>query len=110
MIDKKWYPLTFVDNHGIIILNDLGQQRDGVLLQYTGLKDRNGKEVYESDIVKCTEGCSHQIIWLEERGGIFWGGMPGWYLSGLDEGYAWTGEEEVIGNIYENPELLTNQK
>jgi hypothetical protein len=37
---------------------------------------------------------------------MYVGGMPAWYLSGLSEGYAWTGEEEVIGNIYDNPELL----
>lgn len=41
-----------------------------------------------------------------QRGGTFVGGMPAWYLSGLMEGYAWTGEEEVLGNIYANPELL----
>ena len=76
------------------------------LMQSTGLKDKNGVEVFEGDIVKCTRGCPHEIIWLEEYGGTFIGGMPAWYLSGLKEGYAWTGEEEVIGNIYENPELL----
>lgn len=76
------------------------------LMQSTGLKDKNGVEVFEGDIVKCTRGCPHEIIWLEEYGGTFIGGMPAWYLSGLKEGYAWTGEEEVIGNIYENTELL----
>ena len=39
-------------------------------------------------------------------GGMFGGGMPGWYLSGLGNGYAWMNSEEVIGNIHENPELL----
>lgn len=77
-----------------------------ILMQSTGLKDKNSVEVLRGDIVKCTRGCPHEIIWLEEYGGTFIGGMPAWYLSGLKEGYAWTGEEEVIGNIYENPELL----
>lgn len=34
------------------------------------------------------------------------GGMPAVYLKGLLEGYAWTGSEEILGNIYENQELL----
>ncbi|MCK8617974.1 YopX family protein [Fructobacillus sp. M158] len=76
------------------------------LEQFTGLHDKNGKEIYEGDIVSCSEGCPHKIIWVEGLGGTFIGGMPGWYLSGLNEGYAWTEEEEVIGNIHENKELL----
>ena len=79
---------------------------DVELMQSTGLKDKNGVEVFKGDIIRCTRGCPHEVIWLEEYGGTFFGGMPAWYLSGLRIGYAWTGEEEVIGNIYENPELL----
>lgn len=75
-------------------------------LQSTRLKDKNSVEVFKGDIVRCTRGCPHEVVWLEEYGGTFLGGMPAWYLSGLKEGYAWTGEEEMIGNIYENLELL----
>ena len=76
------------------------------LMQSTGLKDKNGVDVYQGDIIRCTSGCLHEVIWLEEYGGTFIGGMPAWYLSGLRNGYSWTGREEVIGNIYENPELM----
>ena len=76
------------------------------LMQSTELKDKNGVDVYQGDIIRCTSGCLHEVIWLEEYGGTFIGGMPAWYLSGLRNGYSWTGREEVIGNIYENPELL----
>ena len=34
------------------------------------------------------------------------GGMPAVYLKGLLSGYAWTGDEEIIGNVYQNPDLL----
>lgn len=83
---------------------------DYILMQSTGLKDKNGIDVYQGDIIRCTRGCPHEVIWLEEYGGTFFGGMPAWYLSGLEKGYAWTGEEEVIGNIYENPELLEGKE
>ena len=76
------------------------------LMQSTGLKDKNGKEVFVGDIIKCTRGCPHEVYIEKEYGGTYIGGMPAIYLKGIREGYAWTEHEEVIGNIYENPELL----
>lgn len=80
------------------------------LMQSTGLFDRNGKEVFIGDIVKCTRGCSHEVYLEKEYGGTFIGGMPAIYLKGLLSGYAWTEDEEIIGNIYENPELLEGKE
>lgn len=79
---------------------------DLVLMQSTGLKDKNGKEIFVGDIIKCTRGCLHEVYIEKEYGGTYCGGMPAVYLKGLREGYAWTEHEEIIGNIYENPELL----
>ena len=79
---------------------------DEYLMQSTGLKDKNGKEVFVGDIIKCTRGCPHEVYIEKEYAGTFIGGMPAIYLKGIKEGYAWTEAEEIIGNIYENPELL----
>ena len=75
-------------------------------MQSTGLKDKNGKEVFVGDIIKCTRGCPREVYLVKEYGGTYIGGMPAIYLKGLREGYAWTEHEEILGNIYENPELL----
>lgn len=79
---------------------------DAILMQSTGLRDKNGKEVFVGDIIKCTRGCPHEVYLEKEYGGTFIGGMPAIYLKGLLNWYAWTGAEEIIGNIYENPGLL----
>lgn len=83
---------------------------DIVLMQSTGLKDKNGKDVYIGDIIKCTMGCPHEVYLEKEYGGTYVGGMPAVYLKGIKEGYAWTGDEEIIGNIYENPELMEEEE
>lgn len=70
------------------------------LLQYTGLKDKTGKEIYESDIVKVFHGTKR-----ERTDVIIWG-QAGFALKEAPSGSIFGGEQiEVIGNIYENQEL-----
>lgn len=72
--------------------------------QFTGLLDKNGKEIYEEDLVKVTysdgSGYDNPVeVYFEN--GSFWCGMG--YLNNIKI-------IEVIGNIYENPELLGGKK
>lgn len=63
------------------------------LMQYTRLLDKNGKEIYEGDILKGHYGLE-KVIW-EEHG-------CGFYPFSVNPNF----NGEVIGNIYENKELL----
>lgn len=85
------------------------EDENAIIMQSTGLRDKNGKEVFIGDIIKCTRGCLHEVYIEKEYGGTYFGGMPAVYLKGLREGYAWTEHEEIIGNVYENPELLEDK-
>jgi hypothetical protein len=101
VLDEQVVKVTY--KNGNVAKEDMKEYE---LMQSTGLFDRNGKEVFVGDIVKCTRGCHHEVYLEKEYGGTFIGGMPAIYLKGLLNGYAWTEDEEIIGNIYENPELL----
>ena len=78
------------------------------LMQSTGLVDKNGKEIFEGDIVNITKGFDNfmdEVFYDEELCSIRLKGYSNDYCDFADwirEGF----EFEVIGNIYENPELL----
>lgn len=77
------------------------------LMQYTGLLDKNGKEIYEGDIVN-TDWKIREIKWGENscEDCLF---QTFGFTSYGDHTKKYGGWMEVIGNIYENPELLENQ-
>ena len=102
--DGKIYKKTKDTSYGFAISRETSDKI--ILMQSTGLFDKNGQEVFIGDIVKCTRGCHHEVYLEKEYGGTFIGGMPTIYLKGIREGYAWTEAEEIIGNIYENKNLL----
>ena len=90
---------------------------DIVLMQYTGLKDKNGVEIYEGDIlaIDMWQGNEHGHIaedgvikWHEKSSAFKWfsneedsSDGSNYWLSQADEK-----QREVIGNIYENAELM----
>ena len=80
---------------------------DVKLMQYTGLKDKNGKEIYEGDVVNYSHPRTNEIIrTVTFKHGAF--GIEGIYeKTHIIFGNILDNHIEVIGNIYENPELLT---
>lgn len=113
--DKEVFENTF-DGIGTNPTNP-ANMNDCVLMQSTGLKDKNGRLIYEGDIVKTEDGDILVIKWgkngfntpeLFTSVGFIMSTRTSW-----GEGYMQFDKEEpyyeVIGNIHENPELLEDK-
>lgn len=96
-----------------ILKNDTDTGYISELMQSTALIDKNGKEVFENDVIRDSDGFEG-IVQYDESYGMY--GIA--YLPTLSNGIDMTFEElkdnyrnkfEVIGNIYENPELLEEE-
>jgi len=109
---KMWYPAIYLDekcsdwiqNGDMLDSNDF-KARGGKYMQFTGLHDKNNKEIYEGDLIKHFTGKEKPLGVVEYFANQDNGAYFVCNIDGMGYGIS-ACIDEVIGNIYENPKLL----
>ena len=110
---EMFEPKEFVRNHYALncqtdlvglIFSGMENAQHFELMQFTGLKDKNGKEIYEGDILQWGKYDKYKVIWNKRDCGfvVEWLKKPTIHEE-LDSDFT------IIGNIYENQELLDSK-
>lgn len=134
MLERNWYVGSYMftndntnnpfrsgpfkESHRIIFYSSCDWNMGGwndveidpfTLGQYTGLKDKNGKEIYEGDIIRSFDSSGdiilHYIVWKEEEEARFMAFYKGKTFRSecfLNQSWIDEFEKEVVGNIYDN--------
>ncbi len=89
--------------------NDYFDTEDMILMQYTGIKDKNGKEIYEGDIIKYYDD-TYKVEFKRDRGGYFPFAQGDGCGCCQCEVVTFFNDCEILGNIYDNPELLKEKR
>ncbi len=90
--------LNYTDDDGLGVVKSL---TDEIIEQFTGLKDKNGKDIYDGDIIREFDGVLWDVCFDKE--------LVQWHCRCEIDSiplYEFIEDSEVIGNIHENPELL----
>ena len=128
-IDSFWHYYSYSNNTGLHFgktgPDGVGEDfKNKYIMQYTGLKDKNGKEIYEGDVLKQVKKSSREGYERSSydknnfevvfKYGSFWLQRPyddSVYIRDFPNIDEFVGFEcfEIVGNIYENPELLDTE-
>ena len=101
--NQKYIGYIFDERNGIIEDFDLIEVIPDTLCQYTGLTDKNGKRIWENDILELPDEDGYfKCEWEEDTARFV---LNGEGLT-VDFDNYWSYEVEVIGNIFYNPDLL----
>ncbi len=106
--------LYWFEENGVHTFEGSGHHRNFILMQYTGIKDSKGVEIYEGDIVAVTsveypDECATSDIFFSNDTAFSVRSSESDYDIGLSLTWGGWSSIEVIGNIYENPELIENK-
>lgn len=111
--NKEWANDAYLSSCGSLYFEGAAYNPDDFIVsQYTGIKDRNGKEIYEDDIISGTSHFSsgHKLATNKE---VYFS-AGGFYICVDDENHhsllvSDFFQRKISGNVYENPEILESE-